>query len=209
MSTSDGSSRPKFGDMLRSALSPRPTPDVDPNAPNPIPRTVKVSGVMIMVSGAINLAFGLYYILIRQSLVDAGVDFWNNEIDACRASGIGIGAEVTTTETSDQITQCKALAPLTQDMISGALQQYLLIGLVMAIVGAGSIVAGVGVFKGAVWARRLATPIGALLMIGTFLNLFASLPAFAATLLMIVGLTLLYVGKGANYFIRAKAKGLR
>jgi len=131
MSTSDGTNRPKFGDMLRSALSPRPAPDVDPNAPNPIPKSVRWSGGLITASGAINLVFGLYYLLIRHNLVDSGVNFWNNEIDACRASGIGIGAEVTTTETSDQITQCKALAPLTQDMISGALQQYLLIGLVM------------------------------------------------------------------------------
>ena len=35
---------------------------------------------------------------------------------------------MTTTDTSDLITQCKSLAPLTQDMIDGALSQYLLIG---------------------------------------------------------------------------------
>jgi len=209
MSTSDGTNRPKFGDMLRSALTPRPPAKFDPDEPNPIPKSVRWSGGLFTASGAINLVFGLYYLLIRHNLVDSGVNFWNQQIDECRAAGIGIGAEVTTTDTSDLITQCKSLTPLTQDMIDGALSQYLLIGIVMAVVGAGSIVAGVGVFKGAVWARRLATPLGALLMIGTFLNLFASLPSFVATLLVIVGLTLLYVGKGAGYFIRAKAKGAR
>ncbi len=210
MSTSDGRyNRPRIGDMLKSAFAPRQPIDVDPDAPNPIPRGVKIGGGLIIASGAINLFFGLYSAILRNSLVDDAVSQYNALIDSCRASGIGIGSEVTSTDTSDTVTQCKSLAPLTQQAIDNALSSALTYGIIMAVVGIGAIIAGVGVLKGGVWARRLATPLGALLLIATFLNLLATLPGFVATLLIIVGLTLLYIGKGANYFIRAKAKGTR
>ena len=206
---SDGSSKPKFSEMFRSALAPRPPIEVDKDAPNPVPRGVKVSGWLAIASGLLNLLVGALNAILRHSFIDDAVVQLNTEIATCNANGTGIGAAVTSTDTSDAVTLCKSLQVPTQAMIDNALSSSLTFGLILAVVGAASIFGGFGVIRGAVWARRLLTPLGALLLIGTMLGLLSGWLIFGAALLMLVALTQLYVGKGANYYIRAKAKGVK
>lgn len=206
MSMNNGSGRPRFMDTFKAAMVPRGPVNLDPNAPNPIPRTVKIAGGLSLFSGLLALFVGINAVLTRHSVIDGLLA----DIQSCTDQGIGLGTAVTTTDTSDLITYCKSIpsAP-TADQVSGALSQLLMIGIVVTVIGIGLLVGGYGLFKGARWARRVVTTVGALLLVGTMLNLFGNALLLLGGLLVLVGLAMLYVGKGATYFIRAKAQGIR
>lgn len=205
MSFNDGSSRPRFMDTFKAALAPRAPISLDKDAPNPLPKTVKVSGWLALVAGALTFGVGLLYIFNRHSSVQMALD----QIATCKADGIGVGAAVTTTETSDVVTLCRSLIDPTADQVASALSSLLMTGLILVAVGMGVLVGGYAVLRGTRWGRRIITVLGALLLIGTMLGLFSHLLLLVAALLLLVGLALVYVGKGANYYIRAKAKGVK
>jgi hypothetical protein len=206
MSINSGSGRPRFMDTFKAAMAPREPVNLDPTAPNPIPRTVKLAGGFSIFAGLVAVFVGINAVLTRNSVIDGLLA----EIQSCTDQGIGLGTAVTTTDTSDLITFCKSIvsAP-TADQISGARGQLLLIGIVVTLIGVGLLVGGYGLFKGARWARLLVTVVGGLLLIGTMLGFFGNALLLLGGLLVLIGLALLYVGKGATYFIRAKAQGAR
>ncbi|WP_111766619.1 hypothetical protein [Nakamurella deserti] len=206
MSMNNGSGRPRFMDTFKAAMAPREPVDLDPDAPNPLPRTVKIAGGFSMFAGVVSLFVGLNAVLTRTSVVEGLVA----DIQSCTDQGIGLGAAVTTTDTSDLITFCRSIASApTADQISGAQGQLLMIGIVVTAIGIGLLVGGYGLFKGARWARRLVSIVGALLLVGTMLGFFGNALLLLGGLLVLIGLAMLYVGKGATYFIRAKAQGIR
>lgn len=205
MSMNDGSSRPRFMDTFKSALAPRAPIKIDPEAPNPIPRTVKIAGWLTFVAGSITAATGLLYIFNRHSSVQLALD----EIATCKAQGVGVGTAVTSTDTGDFATLCKSLIDPTQDQVDSALSSLLMTGIIVLALGLITLGAGWGGVKGARWGRRLASGSGAVLLIGTVLGLFTHVLLLIAALLLVIGLALVYTGKGATYFIRAKAKGAK
>lgn len=206
MSMNNGSGRPRFMDTFKAAMAPREPVNLDPDAPNPIPRTVKIAGGFSMFAGVVAVFVGINAVLTRNSVIDGLLA----DIRSCTDQGIGLGTGVTTTDSSDLITFCKSIASApTADQISGARTQLLMIGIVVTVIGIGLLVGGYGVLKGARWARRLVTVVGALLLVGTMLGFFGNALLLLGGLLVLVGLAMLYVGKGATYFIRAKAQGLR
>jgi uncharacterized membrane protein HdeD (DUF308 family) len=205
MSMNDGSNRSRFMDTIKSALAPREPVKIDPGAPNPIPRTVKIAGWLSIAAGLLNFALGILTMVQRNPYVQGVMD----NVAECKAQGIGVGAAVTTTDTSDFITMCKSLGDYTAAQYDSARSALLVTAAVLIVVGLAGAWAGWGVTRGARWARTLMTAIGALLLISTMLQLLASPLVLIAALLMLFGLALCYVGKGANYYIRAKAKGIK
>lgn len=200
----DGSGRPRFMDTFKSALAPRTPVNLDKDAPNPIPRTVKIAGGFSMFAGVVSLFVGVNAVLTRNSVIDSLLA----EIQSCTDQGIGLGTAVTTTDTSDLITFCKTIASNpTLDQISGAKSQLLLIGVVVTLIGVGLLVGGYGLIKGFRWGRLLVSSAGALLLVGTMLGFFGNALLLLGGLLVLIGLAMLWVGKGATYFIRAKAQG--
>lgn len=206
MSINNGSGRPRFMDTFKAAMVPREPINLDPSAPNPIPRTVKIAAAFSVLAGAASVLTGALYITTRQSTVDG----LYRAIQDCNDQGIGIGDAVTATTPEDQVTICKGIARIpTDEDISSFMSSSLMVGIVLLVVGIGAIAGGVYLFKGARWARRVVTTVGALLLVGTMLGLFGGLLLLVASLLVLIGLAMLYVGKGATYFIRAKAQGIR
>lgn len=202
----DGSGRPRFMDTFKSALAPRAPINLDKDAPNPIPRTVKIAGGFSMFAGVVSLFVGLNAVLTRNSVIEGLLV----DIRSCTDQGIGLGTSVTTTDTSDLITFCRSIASNpSADQISGAKSQLLLIGVVVTFIGIGLLVGGYGLLKGFRWARQLVSAVGALLLIGTMLGFFGNALLLLGGLLMLIGLAMVWVGKGATYFIRAKAQGHR
>ncbi len=206
MSMNDGSGRPRFMDSFKAALAPRGPVNIEPGTPNPIPSTVKIAGGLAMFGGLVSLFVGLNAVLTRNSVI-AGL---LADIRSCTDRGIGLGPAVTTTETSDLITFCRSIANNpSADQVSGAKSQLLMIGLVVTLIGVGLLVGGFGLLKGFRWARRVVTTVGALLLVGTMLGIFGNALLLLSAMLMLVGLAMVWVGKGATYFIRAKAQGLK
>lgn len=191
-------------DTFKSALAPRTPINLDKDAPNPLPRTVKIAGGFSMFAGLVALFVGVNAVLTRNSVIDGLLA----DIKSCTDQGIGLGTAVTTTDTSDLITFCKSIASNpTADQISGATSQLLLIGVIVSFIGVGLLVGGYGLLKGFRWARLLVTSVGALLLIGTMLGFFGNALLLLGGLLVLIGLAMIWVGKGATYFIRAKAQG--
>ncbi len=205
MSMFNGSGRPRFIDTFRAALSPREQITVDPDAPNPMPRTVTVAGWLTLAAGLLTAVVGLLYIFGRHASIQGALD----QIVQCKQQGVGVGAAVSTTDSSELATTCKSLIDPTAEQVSSALTSLLYTGVIVLVVGLGVLFAGYGLLKGTRWGRRMATILGALLLIGTMLGIFAHLFLLLAALLLIISLSLTYVGKGATYYIRAKAKGVK
>ena len=205
MSINDGSNRPRFLDNMKAALAPREPIKIDPDAPNPVPRTVKVAGWLSIVAGLINFGLGILALFQREPIIQSVI----KNVAECKAEGVGVGAAVTTTDTSDFITLCKSLGDYTAADYDAARSSFLTTAIILLVVGAAGMFAGYGVTRGARWARMLMTAIGVLLLIATMLQILSSPLILLAALIMIVGLALCYVGKGAAYYIRAKAKGVK
>jgi hypothetical protein len=205
MSMNDGSNRPRFMDSIKSALAPREPVKFDPEAPNPIPRTVKIAGWMAVIAGLLNFGLGVLTMVQRNPYVQSVID----NVAKCKDQGIGVGDAVTTTATSDLITLCKGLGDYTPDQYASARSALLVTALVLMVLGLASAWSGWGVTKGARWARKMMTALGAVLLISTLLQILASPLVLLAALLMLIALAMCYVGKGASYYIRAKAKGIK
>jgi hypothetical protein len=206
MSMNKGPGRPRFTDTFKAAMAPRERVDIDPTAPNPIPRTVKIAGGFSVFAGLVSLFVGLNAVLTRNSVVDGLLA----DIRSCTDQGIGLGTAVSTTATGDLVAFCRSVAGVpTADQISSARGQLLMIGVMVTVIGIGLLIGGYGLFKGARWARRLVAAVGGLLLLGTFLGFFSNALLLIGSLLVLIGLAMLYVGKGATYFLRAKAQGIR
>jgi uncharacterized membrane protein len=209
MSMNDGSSRPRFMDTFKAALQPREPIKVDPDAPNPVPRTVTIAGWMTLVAAVVTAFVGALYIFGRETSIRSALDQIDNQINECNAQGIGIGSAVTTTDTSDLITLCKTVAVPTADQIASARSTLLMVGIVLVVIAVALGVGGYFLLRGTRWARRVVTVAGGLLLIGTMLQLFGSPLLLVSALILLIAMAMCYVGKGATYYIRAKAKGVR
>lgn len=202
----DGSGRPRFMDTFKAALAPRAPIVIDKDAPNPIPRTVKIAGAFAVLAGVASILTGALYVTTRQATVDS---LYAN-IQQCTDANIGLGDAVTATSPEDLVAICKTIARIpTDEDISTFMSSSLMVGIVLLVIGIAALTSGIFLFKGARWARRLVTTVGAVLLVGTMLGLFGGLLLLVASLLMLIGLAMIWVGKGATYFIRAKAQGLK
>lgn len=205
MSISDGSQRPSFKDSLKSALSPREPVQIDKDAPNPLPGTVKAAGWLALVSGVVNAGLGVLTLVQRSPYIQSV----REQVEQCRAQGVGFGESVAAGDTSQLANTCRNLADFTEEQYAGAASALLVTAIALLVVGLVTVFAGWGLIRGAVWARRLLTVVGVLLLVSTMLQLLASPLVLLSAMLLLVALALLYVGKGATYFIRAKAQGVK
>lgn len=205
MSISDGSQRPSFKDSLKAALAPRDPVQIDKDAPNPLPGSVKIAGWLGVVSGVVNAGLGILTLMQREPYIQSVRD----QVQRCKAEGVGFGEAVPAGDTSELANSCRGLADFTPDQFAGAESALLVTAIALLVVGLVTAFAGWGITRGAVWARRLLTVVGVLLLVATMLQLLASPLVLLSAMFLLVSLALLYVGKGATYYIRAKGQGVR
>lgn len=205
MSSSYDSKKPKFTDMMRASLSPREPIEYDPKAPNPIPRSLKISGVLAIIAGVINTALAVYWFTARDSFIQQLKD----QIAQCKADGIGVGAAVTSTEDTPAVNLCRALVDFTEAQYEQARGQVLILVGVLLVVGIGLIVSGYFVAKGSRWARLALAALATILLIATMMQVISNLLILLTTFLALIATMLTFIGQGANYFIREKMKQQR
>ena len=191
-------------------MTPPPLPEDDGQPIKP-PGTVKAATVLAMLGGLICLIVGGYTLLTTDELLSAAVSSYNQEITNCTTQFQGIGDAVVipagaSEEVNASATTCKSLQVLTEDMISSAKTQNVVFSALVVVIGLLAMVGGWFMQAGARWSRLAVTGAVIISVILTMAFAFSTLLTLAATLLMIVSVMLCFVGKGAVYFARLKAR---
>lgn len=194
--------RPGIMDSLRSSFIPKPV-DYDANEPNVLPATVKIAGWLAVVGGLLNLYTGIGLLATKGAIIDQYI----SDVARCKNDVGGVGAAVTATEPADVVANCKQYSEPTADLLSSANTQLTVLGIISLVIGIVLVVGGFFLTKGTRWARRIVTIMGIVLLVLVMLGSGTSLFVLISGVLVVLGLALVYVGKGATYFIRAKAEG--
>ena len=209
------SPRPKRGFLaaFQSAMAP-PMPD-DDGKPIVRPRIVTIGSVMAIIGGLLFLFAGVFVLLSKTSYVDAAKKQYLEIVNECTTYVGGIGTAVpsgvpTPTSASGPApasllpTGCPTLTSqvMSQSDIDGLTTNVVVTGVGFALAGAAAAVCGWYLRDAAKWARRVLVVI-ALLALGAAVLLGTStLLTLVATLLVVLGLVLTYIGRGSQYFLR-------
>ena len=207
--------RPRRGFMsaFQAAMAPR-IPD-DDGSPIVRPGVVTLSTVLVIVAGVIFVLFGAGTISTRSDTVQRQSELLANAGNQCRTYVGGIGTAVSsgvaTPSSATGPISASALpsvcAGLTTDKISdseAASYRGLLfnLGVVFVLVGLIVGVSGWYLRQGYRWARRVLVGVAILALLAAALLQLSTPITLGATLLLVVGLVLTYVGRGSVYFIQ-------
>jgi hypothetical protein len=205
----DARKRPGLFDSFKAAMSPVELPPDDGKPIEP-PRTVLVATVLAMLSGIVFILIGGYSVATTDQALDTAVANYNSAISDCTQKFGGIGdAVVVPAAPAEDVTAaqtCQQYTPLTDETISSAKTNNIMISAIVVLIGV--IAAGGGWFlrKGAKFSRLAVGLAVVLSVVLTMLFQASNLFTLAGTLLMIVAVMLCYIGKGAVFFARHKAR---
>ena len=213
--TSPGPNRKRWMDRFSTAMAPVTLED--DGKPILRPRTIDVAFVLLTL-GAILLLFtgGALLAQMGKALDTYGTQY-KQFIAQCDNSLGGFGTVVPTTaspnppptsgdlitDTTQLVQLCnKATSPVLTDSDRGAYKNQIVVASVISLVlGIGAAVGAWFFRSGTKWARRLLVAVVLLCLLDAFL-IGSSVFSLLATLLMVVGLVLSYMGKGSIFFAR-------
>ncbi|AZI58761.1 hypothetical protein EH165_12085 [Nakamurella antarctica] len=202
-SPSDKPRRPSMLNGLAGAFAPRQI-DFDPDSPNELPKTVKIAGLLALGAGLLNVFAGFTFVFNRNAYVQTFKD--NAQI--CKSLFNGqIGDAIPATETSADAVTCRASADATTATIANFNSAITTVIVISIAIGLGMLVGGWFLRKGSIGARRSLAVMALLLFAMTVLNFSTGLLMLLSGVMLIAAMGMCFVGKGANYFIRAKAAG--
>lgn len=206
----DAGKRPGFMDSFRAAFVPPPLPP-DDGKPLVRPTAVTIATVLAIVGGAIFVLIGGYSLATTDSQLNQAIAQYNQAITDCTNKFGGIGDSVVvpagaSTADTNQAEQCKGYIVLSDQAISSARTQNLLISGLVVVIGAISLVAAWFIRSGNRWGR-IALVVGVILsVLLSMMFQVSNLFTLGGSLLMIVAVMLCFIGKGGVYFSRVKAR---
>ena len=208
--------RPRKGFLASFQAAMAPVAPEDDGSPIVRPTAIKVACGLILAAAACFLFTGGYFIthvnsqadLARTNVVQSGAQ--------CKTYVGGIGTNVPSTVPSipatvtgplaatELPTACKAYQTdeptATQiDSFKNALRVY---GIIFVIVGLAAAAAGWYLLGGPRWARRVLVAIALLSLAGAALFGVSTTLTLFATLLIVIGLVMTYIGRGGLYYAR-------
>jgi hypothetical protein len=196
-------------DSFKAAMSPVELPPDDGKPIEP-PRVVLVATVMAKLAGIVFILIGGYSIATTDQALDNAVANYNAAISDCTQKYGGIGdAVVVPTAPAEDVTAaqtCQQYTPLTDETISSAKTNNVMISAIVVLIGLIATVGGWFLRKGAKFSRLAVGLAVVLSVVVTMLFQASNLFTLVGTLLMIVAVMLCYIGKGAVYFGRLKAR---
>ena len=206
----DARKRPGIFDSFRAAMTPPPLPEDDGQPIKP-PGTVTAATVLAMLAGLVFLVIGGFSLLTTDDQLNSAVASYNAAISDCTTEFQGIGnAVVVPAGASADVTAaadvCKSYQPLTDDAISAARTQNVIISVVITVIGLVALAGGWFLRTGARWSRLALVGAVIISVILTMAFQVSNLLTLVATLLMIIAVMLCFVGQGAVYFARLKAR---
>ena len=206
----DPRKRPGLFDSFRAAMTPPPMPE-DDGLPIVPPRSITIASILSLVAGLVFLFIGGVSLATTDEQLDNAVKAYNTTVAQCVKDfqGIGDAVVVPVNPTADQSSRsdsCKQFRPLTDETINSARTQNIIISVVIVVIG---LIAGVGGWflrRGATWSRLTVAGAVVLSIVVTLFFQVSNIFTLAATLLLIVAVMLSYIGRGAMYFARLKAR---
>jgi len=206
----DARKRPGIFDSFRAAMTPAELPPDDGGPINP-PKAVLVATVMSMLAGLVFVLIGGVSLATTDDQLNSAVTAYNKAIADCTTQfgGIGDAVVVPAGASSDDTAKgesCKGYRPLTDETISAAKTQNVMISVIIVVIGLIALVGGWFLRAGAKWSRL--TVIGAVIIsvIITMLFQVSNLFTLVGTLMLVISVMLCYIGKGSVYFARLKAR---
>lgn len=206
----DPRKRPGLFESFRAAMTPPPLP-VDDGQPLSPPRTVIAATVMSILAGVVFLLIGGVSLATTDAQLDNAVKAYNDAIAQCVKDFGGIGDAVVvpagaTTDDTARADSCKQYRPLTEETISAARTQNIIISVIIVVIGLIAAVGGWFLRSGAGWSRLTVAGAVVLSIIVTLFFQVSNLFTLVATLIMIIAVMLSYIGKGGVYFAQLKAR---
>ena len=206
----DARKRPGIFDSFKAAMTP---PELPPDDGSPIapPRAVIIATAMSMLAGLVFLLIGGVSLFTTDDQLNNAVAAYNRSISECttKFGGIDTAVVVPAGASADDTTlaeSCKKYRPLTDETISSAKTQNVLISVIIVVIGLIAAVGGWFLRPGAGWSRLTVAGAVVLSIIVTLFFQVSNIFTLAATLLLIVAVMLCYIGRGAMYFARLKAR---
>jgi hypothetical protein len=208
----DSNKKPGIFESFRTAMTPPPLPPDDGQPIKP-PSTVTVATVMSILAGLVFLFIGGVSLATTDEQLDTAVQLYNDGIADCTAKVGGIGDAVVVPEGSSaelvaQGETCKQYTPLTDETISSARTQNIIISAMIVVIGLIAAVGGWFLRSGARFSRLMVVGAVILSVILTMLFKVSNIFTLGATLVMIIAVMLCYIGRGGVYFARLKARRL-
>jgi hypothetical protein len=206
----DARKRPGIFDSFRAAMTPPPLPE-DDGLPIKPPGAVTAATVLAMLAGLVFLVIGGFSLLTTDDQLNTAVASYNQAISDCTTKFQGIGDAVivppgASADDTAAADVCKQYRPLTDETISAAKTQNIIISVVIVVIGLVALAGGWFLRAGARWSRLAVAGAVVISVILTMGFQVSNLLTLVATLLMIVAVMLCFVGKGAVYFARLKAR---
>jgi len=206
----DARKRPGIFDSFRAAMTPPPLPDDDGKPIGP-PTMITVATVLSILAGVVFLLIGGVSVATTDDQLNSAVKVYNQAISDCAGKFGGIGDAVVvapgaSADDSAAADTCKQYKPLTDDTISAAKTQNIMISVIIVIIGIIACVGGWFLRQGARWSRLTVAGAVVLSVIITMLFQVSNIFTLGATLVMIIAVMLSYIGQGGVYFARLKAR---
>lgn len=190
-----------------------PTLPEDDGKPIAPPRTVVAATVMSILAGLVFVLIGGVSLFTTDDQLNTAVAAYNKSISECttRFGGIGDAVVVPAGASADDTASaeaCKAYQPLTDEAISTAKTQNIMISVIILLIGVIAVVGGWFLRPGARWSRLTVAGGVVISVLVTMMFSVSNLFTLVATLILIVAVMLCYIGKGGVYFARLKARRL-
>ncbi len=218
--TTPGAPRKRFMDRLASMSAP--VVIEDDGKPILRPRTIDVAFILVVIGALLLIFVGGGAIATIGSQLDNVAVQYKQVIGQCQTSLGGYGTQVPTTavpsplpSSGDLVTNTSSLVQFCHGATSPTLttadrssfrSSILISAVVSLIFGIAAAVGGWFFRSGIRWARRLLIGVVLLSLVGTFLGIGSSLFSLLATLLLVIGLVLSFVGKGSVFFLRVQMR---
>lgn len=202
--------RPGFMDSFRAALTPAPLPP-DDGKPLVRPRTVTIATALAFAAGAIFVLIGGFSLATTNDQLDQAIAAYNDDIKSCIQQFGGIGDAVVvpsgaSTDDANKAETCKSYIPLTDEAISSARTQNILISAIVVVVGVIAVVGGWFLRTGQRWGRVAVVVAVLLSVVLSMMFRVSNLFTLGASLMLIVAVMLCFIGQGGTYFARIKAR---
>jgi hypothetical protein len=213
--TSPGSRPKKSGFMASIQSAMTPAIPADDGEPIYRPRSVTIASVLVMVAAVMFLLIGALSATSTGKQGDSYRTFYNSAVKQCTDLVGGIGTVVPTTVATPTAGPTTPLAltalpnscrQITESTLSdSALSSYkttlVVFSVVLIVIGLITGAAGWFMREGRKWTRRVLIGVVLIQLVLAFLFQVSNTVTLFATLLIVVGLSMTFLGKASGFFM--------
>ena len=213
MTTPGNTPRRGFLANLSKAMAPPIIEDDDPSVPLVRPRGVLIASILVGIAGLMFLYNGIGTLAnIESNLATAEAQFPAQmaeiQTQCAPYGGIGPAAVIPAGASEDVTKTVQSCQGITSTSVTNEMRENFRSGqrtpsIVLTVMGLIALAAGVFLFRGAPWARKLLVGLVILTMLVTMLLQISTMLTLIATLFIVAAVLMSYLGKGGVYFAKA------